>query len=230
MIYYSKGTIFNTEAKTIVNTVNCEGVMGRGLALEFRLRYPSMYNNYIDNCKSKELRIGKPKLYKVSDDEWILNFPTKNSWKHPSKLEYIRSGLEYFRKNYERADINSIAFPKLGTNNGGLKWDTVHELMKEYLSDIDLDIYICLDELNYAEGKEKEMLSIINRVSKKDLTELIGLREKEANKIIKNRPMTRFWKIMNIKGIGIKSYEKIFDYCYNSDGYIKDNTEQLSFI
>jgi O-acetyl-ADP-ribose deacetylase (regulator of RNase III) len=163
MITYFDGTVFNTPAKAIVNTVNCVGTMGKGLALEFKLRYPDMYEEYKKQCEIKEIKIGKIKLYEESENLWIMNFPTKMHWRNPSKMEYIEAGLKYFVKNYKKINIESIAFPKLGSNNGGLKWEDVKVLMEKYLNDLDIDVYICLDKKREPEGKEKEMLdSIIN--------------------------------------------------------------------
>src|SRR5438105_8911716 len=145
LIHYQKGDIFESNAHVIVNTVNCKGVMGKGLALAFKQRYPAMFPVYQQECKMGKLRIGRPTLYKQSTP-WILNFPTKNDWKLPSKLEYIEKGLEYFVANYKKAGIQSIAFPKLGAQNGKLSWDDVGPLMAKYLSQIDIDIYIYIAE------------------------------------------------------------------------------------
>ena len=152
MIKYYDGTVFNTPAKTIVNTVNCAGVMGAGIALEFKLRYPEMYEDYVQKCKNKEMKTGRPRIYEYSDGLWILNFPTKGHWRFPSKINWIEEGLKYFAENYKKRNIESIAFPKLGTNNGGLDWIEVKSLMENYLRDLDIDVYICLDEKTEAEG------------------------------------------------------------------------------
>ena len=134
MLKYYDGTVFNTSAKTIVNTVNCVGVMGAGLALEFKLRYPKMYKDYKEKCDKNLVRIGRPYIYKHSNELWILNFPTKKHWRNESKIKWIESGLKYFKQNNKKVNIESVAFPKLGCNNGGLNWDDVLNLMKKYLS------------------------------------------------------------------------------------------------
>ena len=144
-IRYQKGDIFDSKAQVIVNTVNCKGVMGKGLALAFKQRYPAMFPVYQQECKTGKLRIGKPTLYKQSTP-WILNFPTKNDWKLPSKLEYLEKGLEYLVGNYKKAGIKSIAFPKLGAQNGKLSWDEVGPLMAKYLGQLDIDVYIYIAE------------------------------------------------------------------------------------
>jgi len=216
MITYFDGTVFNTPAKTIVNTVNCVGVMGKGLALEFKLRYPKMFEEYKKHCKTEEMKIGKIKLYKNSEDLWIMNFPTKDHWRSPSKIEYIEAGLKYFVSNYKKVNIESIAFPKLGTNNGGLKWKDVNALMEKYLSKLDIDVYICLDKKKEPEGKEKEMIEKVVESDIEDLINNVGLKSNQAKLIKRKMPMSRFWYIQRISGIGKRTYEKIFNYYYIS--------------
>lgn len=214
MLKYYKGTIFNTPAKTLVNTVNCFGVMGAGIALEFKLRYSKMFLDYEEKCKNNEYKTGRPKLFK-DDDIWILNFPTKNHWRYPSKIQWIEEGLQYFVNNYKRAGIESIAFPKLGTNNGGLDWKEVKEVMEKYLSNLDIDVYICLDEKKEAEGIEKEMVDAINEANSEKLVNEVKLTKKQVDKITEYMPIKRFWHLSKVKGLGEKAYQKIFKYYYN---------------
>jgi O-acetyl-ADP-ribose deacetylase (regulator of RNase III) len=144
-IQYERGNIFDSKAHVIVNTVNCDGYMGKGLALAFKQRYPEMFSVYQQECKTGKLRIGRPILYQESIP-WILNFPTKYHWRFPSKLEYLEKGLEFLVANYKKVGIKSIAFPKLGTQNGKLSWDEVGPLMAKYLSQLDIDVYIYITE------------------------------------------------------------------------------------
>src|SRR5438128_10332378 len=145
LIHYQKGDIFESNAQVIVNTVNFKGVMGKGLALAFKQRYPAMFAVYQQECKTGKLRIGRPSLYRESSP-WILNFPTKYDWRFPSKLEYLEKGLEYVAANYKKEGIKSIAFPKLGAQNGKLSWDDVGPLMVKYLSQLDVDVYVYITE------------------------------------------------------------------------------------
>lgn len=145
IIHYQRGDIFTSPAQVIVNPVNCQGVMGKGLALAFKQRYPDMFLTYQRECKTGELCIGRPTLYTKSTP-WILNFPTKDSWKANSKLEYLEQGLTYFVGNYKKDGITSIAFPKLGTKNGKLSWDAVGPLMAHYLGPLDIDVSIYITE------------------------------------------------------------------------------------
>ena len=90
MVEFKSGHIFNTKAQTIVNTVNCVGVMGKGIALVFKLRYPNMFVVYKEHCNAKRIAPGKLWLYKSEKNApWVLNFPTKFHWKYPSKMEYL---------------------------------------------------------------------------------------------------------------------------------------------
>lgn len=149
-----KGNIFNTTAQTIVNTVNCVGAMGKGIALVYKLRYPNLYGKYQELCKQHLLDVGKLWLYKEdSENQWVLNFPTKKHWKYPSQYSYIEAGLQKFLDTYKERGITSIAFPLLGTNNGGLDEDRVMNIMTTYLSQctIPVEIYqydpLCKDDL-----------------------------------------------------------------------------------
>src|SRR5947209_18574610 len=103
-IHYVKGDIFESKAQVVVNTVNCKGVMGKGLALAFKQKYPDMFVAYEQDCKAGRLRIGRPRLYQESTP-WILNFPTKDHWRFPSKLEYIEKGLAFLVEHYQQAGI-----------------------------------------------------------------------------------------------------------------------------
>ena len=153
-------------------------------------------------------------IYNHSDDLWILNFPTKKHWRNKSEIEWIEAGLKYFSKNHSKVEMKSAAFPKLGTNNGGLDWEAVKDLMEKYLSDLDIDIYICLNEKNEAEGTEKKMLDLVNKTDREHLIKEVGINAKQAKKIVDEQPIQRFWHINNFNGIGKKSYEKLFRYYY----------------
>lgn len=144
-IDYCYDSIFESDAQVIVNTVNCRGVMGRGLALEFKSRYPEMFKHYQRDCKLGKLHIGRPRLYRESTP-WILNFPTKDDWRYPSTLNYIDASLRYFAQHYKEAGIESIAFPKLGTQNGSLSWEDVGPLMVRSLAPLDLHASIHIQE------------------------------------------------------------------------------------
>lgn len=137
--------IFNSRTETLVNTVNCVGIMGKGLAKEFKKHFPEMYEDYRIHCENNEIKPGQPYFWKnQSGGKSVLNFPTKQHWKGNSRLEWIESGLKFFSDNYHNWGIVSIAFPALGCTNGGLDWESVEPLMIHQLHklrDITIEIY-----------------------------------------------------------------------------------------
>ena len=141
MIEYIEGDIFESPAQVIVNPTNTVGVMGKGLALSFKQRYPEMFKKYKAVCKNHLFSVGKLMLF-YETDHWVLLFPTKEHWRGPSKLEYIEKGLLKFVQTYESKNITSIAFPKLGCGNGELDWADVKPLMEKYLKDLPIDVYV----------------------------------------------------------------------------------------
>ena len=227
MIIYYKGTVFNAGTEAIVNTVNCDGVMGAGIALEFGLRYPDMYKDYEIKCKKGQICAGKVDYFKDSTGIIIVNFPTKIHFKYPSKIEWIESGLNAFTTNYKNYGFNSIAFPKLGTSKGGLDWKQVCPLMEKYLAPLELDIVICLDDMKEAEGIEKNMLDMFNAAPIESLSKVVRLTSKQKYAIAANQPYRRFWEIGRTQGIGKKTYASLFNYFYNKVNYDTVN-EQVS--
>lgn len=143
MIKYVEGDIFNSPAQVLVNTVNTVGVMGKGIALSFKKRYPEMFNKYRMACEKNRLTIGRLMLW-YGADHWVLMFPTKENWRKPSRIEYIEKGLMTFKAKYADYNITSIAFPKLGCGNGELDWNEVKPLMEKYLDTLPIDVYVYL--------------------------------------------------------------------------------------
>lgn len=142
MITYICGDIFSSKSQVLVNPVNCIGVMGAGLALNFKQQYPDMFSHYQTMCSENRIKPGCLWLYHSSP--WILCFPTKRHWRDRSRIEWIDVGLRNFIKIYKEKGIESIAFPKLGCGLGGLNFDRdVKPLMEHYLSDppISIEIY-----------------------------------------------------------------------------------------
>lgn len=214
-ITFTKGNIFSSDKQTIVNTINCVGVMGKGVALGFRLRYPQMYEKYKNYCKSKQIAIGKLWLYRQPQEgaQWVLNFPTKIHWKYPSKIEYIEAGLQKFVDTYKEKCITSIAFPLLGTHNGGLDKIEVLNMMYSYLEkcSIPIDIYeydpSAPDEL-FNKFKEKWMSMELQDKKK------IGIRARQVETIdnaINNPNICSMTSLSECNGIGILTLQKCFD-------------------
>jgi O-acetyl-ADP-ribose deacetylase (regulator of RNase III) len=206
------GNIFTTTSQTIVNPINCVGIMGAGLALEFRLRYPRMYLKYVELCKDEKMQPGLLWIFK-SQDKWILNFPTKKHWKFPSKVEYLKSGLEKFVATFQSKNITSAAFPLLGADKGGIDPEFSLELMKRYLEplEIPIDIYkynpVAKDDLF---DKTKDWLQS-NEINV--LVDETGIRPQYLRIVLEaleNDSIYQLNQLAQFKGIGINTLEKIY--------------------
>ncbi len=141
MLTYLRSSIFDSPAQTLVNTVNIVGVMGKGVAKGFKTRYPAMYKEYREICDDGELQIGLLHLWR-GPDKWVLNFPTKTTWRKPSELHYVKAGLHKFVSVFEDLHISSISFPPLGCGNGNLDWTDVRPLMESYLKPLPIRVFI----------------------------------------------------------------------------------------
>lgn len=227
MISYNESTIFNTNAQTLVNTINCNGVMGAGLALEFKLRYPQMYSSYVESCRQREIQVGHVYFYQYNTTHLIVNFPTKKDWKYPSRLEWISEGLKDFVKQYKHWGVRSVAFPKLGCDRGGLDWKQVKPLMEKYLLPLeDLQVYICLDSEVSALGIEKQMVDLINTTQTWAIS--LKINPNILEKINTALPIKRFRDLLKLSGVGTETYQKVFKFLYTlSQEYstINENVE-----
>src|SRR5712692_3793228 len=148
MIKLTNGDILLAEADALVNSVNCVGIMGRGVALQFRKAFPENFRVYRAACEQKEVRPGKMLVYKtgVLQPRFIINFPTKRHWKGKSRIEDIESGLVALRAEIVRLGIRSIAVPPLGCGNGGLDWNDVRPLIEGALAGLDVEIMLFAPE------------------------------------------------------------------------------------
>ncbi len=151
MFIYKNGDILKSEAQALINTVNCEGYMGKGLAYQFKQVYPEMNRDYIKACKTGKLKIGKLHYYSYGE-KIIINFPTKNKWRERSLIDYIYIGLDELIKLVKQLDIKSVAIPPLGSGNGGLNWNEVKKVIETSLQNLSnkIDIYIYEPSNNYA--------------------------------------------------------------------------------
>jgi len=126
MIEFRRDDLLKADADALVNAVNTVGVMGKGIALQFKKKFPENFRAYERACKKGEVQVGKMftvPLEKVANPRYIVNFPTKRHWREKSRGEYVREGLEDLLREIERLDIRSIAVPPLGCGNGGLDWE-----------------------------------------------------------------------------------------------------------
>jgi O-acetyl-ADP-ribose deacetylase (regulator of RNase III) len=139
MIEYTQGNLLEADVEAVVNTVNTVGVMGKGIALMFKERHPANFKAYKAACKAREVEVGK--LFVTASDElggprWIINFPTKQHWRNPTKPEWVQEGLKALREFITENQIRSIAVPPLGCGNGGLDWPVVREWIDASLRDL----------------------------------------------------------------------------------------------
>ncbi len=134
------GDILQSKAQTLINTVNCVGIMGKGIALEFKKRFPEMFEDYAERCERKEVKPGVPYLYKTLFPPQIINFPTKDHWKSVSRIADIERGLQLLVTHYKEWGVTSVAIPPLGCGNGQLEWKAVGPLIYRYASQIDIPV------------------------------------------------------------------------------------------
>jgi len=219
MIIEKKGNIFTTKAQTIVNTINCVGVMGAGIAYEFRLRHTDMYEKYVSLCEEKKIDIGKLWMYKT-DANIILTFPTKYHWKYPTKEEYLHLGLQKFLDTYKQKGIISVAFPLLGASHGGLSEEKSLSIMMKYLSKCDIDIEIWHFDPSAKDDLFDQFMELLQendlQVLKKDTKIRIDILEKIVN-ASQNPKINSISGLLRIKGVGDKSLQKLFNFVMKRD-------------
>jgi O-acetyl-ADP-ribose deacetylase (regulator of RNase III) len=223
MITIKKGNIFTTNSQVIVNTVNCVGVMGAGIAFEFKLRYPKMFNEYQKFCESGQIKIGNLWIYNDIDSAHknacsrVLNFPTKVHWKDHSSLHYIEQGLEKLLQTYQEKGIVSIAFPLLGASLGGLSEEQVLKTMKNYLNQVDdsVDIEIWYFDTKATDDLFDELQQCFTQLNAEEIKQQSGLGISSINKIsaaLNQEDINSLGALLSVKGIGKTSVEKLFDF------------------
>lgn len=145
MIQSMSGNLLEDSAEAYVNTVNTVGVMGKGIALQFKQAFPEMFKQYAKDCKSGFVQTGKMHVVEINgltNPKYIINFPTKEHWRNPSKLDYIESGLTDLVRVVKEKNIQSIAIPPLGCGNGGLDWLVVKSMILKAFKDVDITIHL----------------------------------------------------------------------------------------
>ena len=145
MVNFLDGNMFELKSKYLINTVNCVGVMGKGIALQFKNRYPEMFIEYKRQCEEGKIDIGLPYIWEnndMFDPVTIINLPTKMHWKDPSKLIFIQKGLNWLEEYFKDKPDSSINMPALGCGCGGLDWDTVKHMIHEQLNPLEATFYV----------------------------------------------------------------------------------------
>ncbi len=139
MIQYTTGNLLEADVAALVNTVNTVGVMGKGIALMFKERFPDIFKDYAAACKNKRVQTGRMFVTptgQLHGPRWVIHFPTKRHWRHPSKLEWIDEGLADLRRVLVANKIDSVAIPPLGAGNGKLEWADVKPMIEKHLADL----------------------------------------------------------------------------------------------
>ena len=215
------GNIFTSKCQTLVNTVNCVGVMGAGIALEFKFRHPKMFEKYVTHCAAGRIATGQLWLYKPESDEadlrWVLNFPTKKHWKDPSKNEYLVMGLKKFLETYQDKGIDSVAFPILGAMNGKIAERESLSIMQNYLAQCDIPVEIyhydptATDDL-YQEFRRRILTNEDDRSMAKDMGLRINFVRRIREVLEWEHDINSLSQLASVKGIGLKTLEKSFQY------------------
>ena len=164
MIKYITGNILESNADALINTVNTVGVMGKGIALQFKKAYHNNYKAYVDACKRNEIKIGKVFVVKdinlSSGEKYIINFPTKKDWRNPSEYGFIDAGLNDLIRVLKEYNIQSVAIPPLGAGNGGLEWEKVKKIIEHKLSNLDIEIAVYEPSKHIIEQLKKERVKL----------------------------------------------------------------------
>jgi O-acetyl-ADP-ribose deacetylase (regulator of RNase III) len=153
MLDFIQGDLFDTKADIRVNTVNCVGVMGAGVALAFKQRYPEMFKEYRDDCKAGLVRPGKMHIWKSLSGDWVVNFPTKRDWRDPSRYEDIDAGLDDLRGYLDTVGPVTVTLPALGCGHGGLDWDRVSGMIRQKLDGVNAHVFVFAPAASLRAGK-----------------------------------------------------------------------------
>jgi len=160
MIRFVQGNLLDAEVDAIVNTVNTVGVMGKGIALMFKERFPENFKIYASACKRGEVETGKMFVTastELNGPRWIINFPTKRHWRNKTEMEWVKQGLIDLRRVIKENDIHSIAVPPLGCGNGGLDWNEVRVLIEHMLGDLkEIEVFVYEPTKKYQNVRKKQ--------------------------------------------------------------------------
>ncbi|KUK80102.1 MAG: Appr-1-p processing domain protein, partial [Mesotoga prima] len=199
----------------IANTVNTKGVMGAGLALEFRLRFPSYFDNYRERCSRERPLPGSAWIYHEENSPTIISLFVKEDWKMPSKISWIRSSLKRAEEIITENNFERVAFPLAGAGKGGIDPQTSEDITKEIFESSNAEILLCLDRI--PSKIEESMMEQLRAMSKPEL-KCLSLRPSIIEKLLEKREdVTRFREILDIRGIGIKTYSLLFSALISKD-------------
>jgi O-acetyl-ADP-ribose deacetylase (regulator of RNase III) len=167
VVKLATGNLLEADAEALVNTVNTEGVMGKGIALQFKKKFPEMYEAYRRACEAGEVEPGRMHVFERKDmlnPRFIINFPTKRHWRSPARMEDLESGLRALVSEIKKRNIRSVAVPPLGCGNGGLDWSIVRPTIERALSELK-DVRILL----FPPAGAPEAADIVHRTERPDM-------------------------------------------------------------
>ncbi len=165
MIHYATKPLFSSAADALVNPVNCSGYLGKGLALEFKRRFPECVEPYNAACSAGWLRPGRvifirllvnPVFKNFQDRPGIILFPTKDNWRQRSKLEWIEEGVTDLVRQYRFWGVSSIAMPQIGCGLGGLDWSAVKPILERALMKEPIDVEVCMHDMTAGSKQTRE--------------------------------------------------------------------------
>lgn len=227
------GSIFNSRADALVNTVNCVGVMGKGIALEFRRRFPIMFMEYERVCMNGMLKPGQILPYR-REKPWVLNLAIKNHWRQPSKIEWVRSCLQKFVINYEKMEINSVAFPWMGAMNGGIPIEDIKKITRDYLSNlpIDIEVYDFDPDASDPLFEKLTKIAILKKRNVQDLHEASGIQPRYLDRAlaaIREGKVKSMPRLIDSGLLGKTNTEKLYAFLV-SDVYENEEYHQLTLF
>jgi len=171
VIHFVRGNVLKSNAMALVNTVNTVGIMGKGIAYQFKKAYPEMYKEYQSACKLGEVQIGKMWIWKnpsIFGPQYIINFPTKQDWRNDSRIEDVEKGLDDLVKVIKKLSISSIAIPPLGCGNGKLKWEIVKDLIINAVSplnDVSIEIFEPISDIKFISDQTPQKVPITSSIA-----------------------------------------------------------------
>lgn len=229
MVKYLNCDCINSKCSVLVNQVNLSGNMDFQAGLEFSIRYPKMYEDYLQRYKEKTLNLYESYVYE-EDSLRIINMVCYESYAFPTNLDVIEKSLKYFAKHYKDYHITEVAFPLLGCDEDGLRMVSVLPLMEKYLKPLPIDCYICFD-IEGASNLEQQMLTAFKEGNLEHLKNYAKLDDIQLASLKSGRQnVLRFEDIYHIQGIDAKAYRMIYLYYYNAEYEKLDHFHQTSIF
>ena len=233
------GNLFASEADALVNTVNCVGPMGKGIALEFRRRFPEMYTVYRRVCEKGQLRPGQILPYRTSTP-WILNLAVKDDWKQPSKIEWVEQCLEKFCAWYPKVELRSVAFPWMGAMNGRIPLGEIKDTTRRYLSDLnDIDVEVYTFDPKARDPLFDALISLVSRLDPEEFAHQSGIRKNYVEAIygiLNGTNTSNLAEITSSGRLGKTSLDRLYAFLVASERKLVTNhntshpPEQLSLL